>query len=257
VGLGACALAAFGFLKLEAHVLAAPLNAAPPRMIVMHDRPPHVVADTDAVLVRFAKTPWTKPTLCGDIATALAAVPWVKEVTSVHRFPDRHIEVRCQFRTPTALVQKVDKFYLVDPDGVRLPGEYVNDPAYFIVQGVGANTPEPGKAWPGDDLRAGLAVVKLLHAEPYRGQITGVLVHNFAGREDPRRPHVVLATDRGGGRIVWGSAPGKEIEENTIAAKLSLLRTNFERYGRVDANRAVIDISVHPDRIITAEAARG
>ena len=54
-----------------------------------------------------------------------------------------------------------------------------------------------------------------------------------------------------GGRIIWGSAPGAEIEENTVAEKLELLRSNYRRFGRADAGRGVIDVSVHPDRIIT------
>lgn len=257
IGVAALGVAVYGLLQLEAHVLDNGLSEAPPRMIIMRDRPAHTVEATDAVLVKFAKVPWMSPTLCKDIATALAAIPWVKEVRSVHRYADRRIEVDCTYRRPAALVQQGATFYLVDEDAVRLPGEYANDPRYFIIQGAAARAPKPGRAWPGEDVPAALAVIRLLHAEPYREQITGVLVDNYGGRQDPRRPHVLLATDRGGGRIVWGSAPGREIEENTIAAKLGLLRSNFERFGRVDANREVIDISVYPDRIIAPERVRG
>jgi hypothetical protein len=99
-------------------------------------------------------------------------------------------------------------------------------------------------------LQAGLKLLRIVAAEPYFDQIAGILVDNYSGRSDPRGSHVELLTDRHGGRIRWGSAPGRELEENSIAQKLALLRQNFTSTGRADANRLVIDIATYPDRFI-------
>jgi hypothetical protein len=40
------------------------------------------------------------------------------------------------------------------------------------------------------------------------------------------------------------------VEENTVAQKLNLLRGNYQRFGRVDGDRMLLDVSVHPDRVI-------
>jgi len=97
-------------------------------------------------------------------------------------------------------------------------------------------------------------IVMLLYQEPFFDQISGILVDNYGGRRDKREPHVQLATAPEGGRIVWGSAPGEEIEENTVEQKLALLRENFRRWGRIDAGRWYIDISLFPDRFTTRGA---
>jgi len=59
-----------------------------------------------------------------------------------------------------------------------------------------------------------------------------------------------LTTDQNGGTIIWGSAPGQELEENTAAQKLAILRSNYARSGRLDSQYRVIDVSVFPDRFI-------
>ncbi len=102
----------------------------------------------------------------------------------------------------------------------------------------------------GDDLRAGLDLIELVSRREYGAQIVVVVVDNAQGRVDPRMPHLELATDRPGGRIRWGSAPGREIEENSVAQKLWILDANFRMTGRIDADHLVIDVSTLPDRFL-------
>ena len=146
------------------------------------------------------------------------------------------------------MVQQGTEFFLLDSGGVRLPGTYAYDPALPLIQGVGASVSNPGAKWPGQDVDAGLTVLKALEEQPFAGQITAVLVDNFGGRVNPRQTHIKLATDRAGGRVYWGSAPGFELEENSIENKLAILGENFRRTGRVDAHHAIIDVSTFPDR---------
>jgi hypothetical protein len=146
------------------------------------------------------------------------------------------------------MVQHGGEFLLVDADGVRLPGKYLYNPAWKLVQGVRASPPEPGVSWEGQDIRAGLAVIEALGEQPFADQITAVLVDNVGGRHQPGRSHVELATDRAGGRIRWGSAPGTEVEENSVPQKVAILYENYRQTGRLDAGHPVIDISTFPDR---------
>lgn len=240
---------AFGLVRLRQRVLASPRMRSPPR-IQLVDVPPDLSDVMKSAMEPFLKASVANPTLCADIAETLRGVGWVAEVRSVRLFPDRRVEVRCTYRRPAALVQCGASFYLIDENCVRLPGRYANDSTLPLIQGVGAPPPAPGETWRGQDVRAGLRVAQIVFDEPFASQITAVLVHNYGGREDPRAAHLLLATDRAGGRIIWGSAPGEEIEENDVKAKLRALRSNYRRFGRVDANRALIDISVHPDRVI-------
>ena len=190
---------------------------------------------------------WTDDGLCRDTAGRLASVAWIANVNAVHRTAYARFEVSARYRVPTALVQFGSEFILIDGDGVRLPGTYLYDPAWMLIQGVSRVAPPAGVKWEGDDLQAGLAIAAAMTLEPYRDQITAVLVENMGGRLDMRRSHVELATDRAGGRIRWGSAPGFELEENTVEHKLALLRENYRRTGRADASHPVIDISTFPD----------
>ena len=91
-------------------------------------------------------------------------------------------------------------------------------------------------------------MISLLGAEPYAAQLTAVLVDNFRSPSRAGRCPIELATDRAGGRIRWGSAPGTELAENSVDEKLAILRENFRSTGRADAGHAVIDISLFPDR---------
>ncbi len=239
---------AFGLYKLQQSVLAAPSYNAPARIHLV-DVPKDIEEQMAGAMRPFADTPWTDDHLCEQIAASLTATGWVDRVLRVQRFADRRIEVHCRYRTPLALVQMGSGFYLVDDHGVRLPGRYVNDPAFMLIQGVSTTPPSAGCLWDAPDLRAAVRLVKLLINEPFATQITAVQVHNFAGRVDPREGHIRLATNQPGSQIVWGSPVGEEIEENTAEQKLAILRANYHRFGRIDADRRLIDISVHPDRV--------
>lgn len=191
---------------------------------------------------------WTDAQLCRTMAARLASVGWVDKVTSVRRRSNGRFEVSGCYRIPVAMIQQGAEFLLTDGHGVRLPGTYRYDPLWTLVQGVAGRAPEPGEPWEGGDLRAALTILAVLAVEPFGDQITAVLVENVGGRRDPQRSHIELATDRAGGRIRWGSAPGFELEENSVEQKLAILRENYRQTGRADADHAVIDISTFPDR---------
>ncbi len=193
--------------------------------------------------------PWTEPDLCRQIAERLAGIGWIDAVDSVQRTIAGRFEIKARYRLPFALVGVPRNDYvLVDAQGVRLPGLYVYHPRWYVINGVDSPAPKVGERWAAPDLQAGISILAALRPEPFRAQITGVNVVNFSGRKNARSTHVELLTDRDGGRIRWGSAPGYEVEENLAPQKLALLRQNFAQTGRADAGHPIIDISTFPDR---------
>jgi len=193
---------------------------------------------------------WLDDHLCQTMAAGLSSSGWLSHVNYVRRTGDARFEISGAYRSPVAMVQRGNDFYLADAEGVRLPGVYLFDPRWKVIQGVVEPVPEPGSRWGDPGLVAGLTVIDVLAGESFGDQITGVLVDNFGGRVDRTGPHIVLATDRAGGRIYWGSAPGQELAENSAGQKLAILRENYRRTGRADGNHPVIDISTFPDRFI-------
>lgn len=248
-----CAAAAFGLRAVERHVDGI-LTARPlPQPRLRFPGVPAVLeglADRDiqAAVEPLLAEPWTAPDLCRRMADAAAPVGWIKTLRGVRRLADGAIQIDCDYRTPAAIVAQRDGYVLVDDDQVRLPGVYAYHQSWIVISGVAEPPPPAGGVWLGEDLRAGLNLIASLRREPFTAQITAVLVDNYDGRLDPRRCHLEVATDRTGGRIRWGSAPGAEIEENSMAQKAAILRANFARTGRIDAHYAVIDISTFADR---------
>ncbi|MFQ5589912.1 MAG: cell division protein FtsQ/DivIB [Phycisphaerae bacterium] len=196
---------------------------------------------------------WLDDEVCRRMGDRLEQVGWVSRVNYVRRTSDARFHVSCRYRQPAAMVQQDEAFFLVGAEGVRLPGKYLYNPALQLIQGVEAPAPPAGTMWSGGDLRAALRILEAIRLEPFAHQITAVLVGNFEGRLLPERTHIELVTDRAGGRIRWGSAPGRELEENSLADKIAILRENYRRTGRVDAGQSTIDISAVPNGIVISE----
>lgn len=213
--------------------------------------PPGIQTDLLTALEPVRETAWGDPNLCRDIGVILENNPWVARVRSVRKHGTGRVDIDCRYREPVALVRGNQGLHLVTRDAIRLPGQYAYDPSLLVIEGVAVAPPPAGRVWEAPALRAGLAVADRLDGEPFAAQITGVLVDNYGGRIDKEAAHIRLATDRPGGTIIWGSAPGEELEETTASEKIAILRENFRRYGRVDAQRQTIDISIHPQRFMT------
>ena len=263
IGLGIVAVGAiasgiaWGLDKLDRQVHAQPRFAGPPEL-VLPDVPEGLEPVIRQELGALASARWSDPQLCLRIGRQLEKNAWVRSVESVRRLPTGRIEARCVYREPVALVQTGGEFVLIDEDCVRLPGRYPYRPSWVLIQGVSSVPPPAGQTWTPPDLAAAVAVLNRLADEAFADQVTAVRVHNYRGRIDARGAQIELATDRAGGRVVWGSAPGEEVEENSAEQKLAILRRNHELYGRIDAGRQVIDVTTFPDRFTTPiEAASG
>lgn len=196
------------------------------------------------------------PYLAGRLGRTLAEpdVGWVKSVKRIVVHPDGVVSVRCDYREPAAWFVHGRECFLVDDEGVRLPGCYevldCEGGELMMIKGVRMKAPEVGQIWRGADVSAGLKLARMLRGEAFRYQVRRIDVENHDGRVDRSRPHIELATDLPGSRIWWGRAPDEEFGiEIPAEQKVTLLRTLYDQWGRIDLNRSYVNIMTWPDRI--------
>lgn len=194
--------------------------------------------------------------LARRIATNLSdtGIGWIKSVDRVTVRPDGLVSIRCRFREPVAFVQHGDWCYLVDAESVLLPGKFRPDDCtatnLLTITGLRAGPPAVGQLWPGADLQSGLKLAALIDQRRFKEQVQYIVVSNHEGREDKTRPHIELATNHRGSRVWWGRPPFEEHGlETTAHQKLALLEWLYNEYGRIDLNRAYVDLRTHPNSV--------
>jgi len=176
-------------------------------------------------------------------AQALRGNPWVKRVDQVARRWGGRVLVEAEYRRPVAVVAGKDGYHLIDDQGVCLPGLYKQNQAkqLGLVQLTGVSSAPPaqvGEVWPGEDVQAGLALIRLLANEPY---LDKVLAFDVSDRDSRGRLRLVLHTNDG--TVRWGLPPGQEhsIEPNA-QVKLGWLRQLAQRDGSLSTGGQIIDI---------------
>lgn len=176
-------------------------------------------------------------------ALALDRDPWVRQVEQVYRRGDGTVEVNAEYREPVAMIGGPDGYHMVDAEGVRLPGMYMEHQVALLglprITGVVSDPARaPGQSWEGQDVQAGLALVRLLAGQPFAEQIRA---YDVGYRDQRGRIRLVLET--GEGLVRWGLPPGQEqpIEPDT-ATKLARLRYLYEQNGSIDTGGQLVDI---------------
>ena len=215
-----------------------------------------------------------------DRVAMLKTNPWIKNVRQVRRGyaqrPGDSLEIDCDYRAPIALVRWGKDYWLVDGEGVKLPERFeaADVPKIVVgrdghtnirvVEGVQRPPPQPGRTWGGEDLTAGLEMVKRLYGVNYADEIVKVNVANFGGRVDVREAQLVLGTKHST-EIRWGRPVGAKDDFIEVRAdrKFDYIRRVYEEFGRCDARQRWIDVRYDVVRIpsvdttATAGATRG
>jgi hypothetical protein len=208
-----------------------------------------------------------------DRVAMLKTNPWIKNVRQVRRGygqrPGDSLEVDCDYRAPIALVRWGKDYWLVDGEGVKLPERFTaaDVPKIVIgrdgrtnirvVEGVQRPPPQTGRPWGGEDLSAGLDMVKRLYGLGFADEIVKVNVANFGGRVDLREAQVVLGTKHvvpgttQTSEIRWGRPLGAKDDFIEVSAerKLDYVRRVYEEFGRCDARQRWIDVRYDMIRI--------
>ena len=253
-------LGAVGFFYLRRYVEHKSFPSDPPDIVLvnrpvwMSDFLAEQIANT--ARPRTAHSPFDQQMLV-DAVEMLRTNPWIKDVKQVRRAfrkaPGDILEIDCTYRAPIAIVQWGDFFSLVDGEGVKLPEQFTYGQLskimfgqdgkmnIRIIDGVVRPPPAPGHKWIGDDLAAGIDLVKVLYGQPYTEEIRTVRVTNFGGRVDPKEAWLVCVT-RDQTEVRWGRVKDNDPAEVSIAQKLDYLHQIVEKYHRVDANHSAVDI---------------
>lgn len=175
------------------------------------------------------------------VSEALARCAWVRRVHSVLVRHDGRVRIHAEFRKPAALVARQDHAWLVDEQGVRLPRDLplaqVDRGSWLVIVGVRQPPPRhPGQRWPGEDLAAGMRLLRYLHEAralglaPFWRALTAVDVSHYT----PQRGELRLLTNDPRVFVIWGRPPGEEYEiEAGPTRKLDALRTLFVSQGGV------------------------
>jgi hypothetical protein len=176
-------------------------------------------------------------------AEALEHDPWVREVIQVSRRTGGRVLVSARYRQPVAVIQGKDGYHLVDAQGVCMPGLYAMHEVerLGLVMVLGVSTPPPAKAgevWPGEEVSAGLSLIRLLSAEPYMDKIRSF---DVSQRDERGRLRLVLHTEDG--TVRWGLPPGEEHAiEPDAQVKLGWLRQLAQRDNALSSGGQIIDI---------------
>jgi len=218
----------------------------------------HILADLRACSGLTDADDWNDSDLVARVAAELSRpdVGWVRDVRRVMKIPGGTLRIYCDFRRPVAWVRFGRYDYLVDADGVRLPGRYRRESSggSGLVPVVGVRTPPPpvGAPWPGHDVGSVIQVAALLERQPFSRQLAGMQLRRTGSNDVPE---LILLTDQNESCIRWGSLPGEEAaDENKAFDKITLLNDMYEESGRIDQNSAFIDLTIAPDRVGISES---
>ena len=204
------------------------------------------------VHLRVSNEEWSlfDDTLVARIGRAFEKNAWVKRVTTVERvFPDQ-LQVKFELRKAHLAILKPNGLYIIDRDGVRLPGVYAEPPACessVRFTGLASVPPPAGQRWIDAEIGAALEMAALVGREPVfaKAKVATVDLANFGARLDKRRPEVALVTSNGC-TIEWGRVPSStNVAEAPLADKLENLRRVVETWPALEG-RLCVKLHVTP-----------
>lgn len=184
------------------------------------------------------------PRLVPYIAERLKADPWVRRVVRVERRygdPSGGVRVRLEIREPYLVVERREGYFLVDRDGVRLPGQYARRPCLdpgvpvYPVRGIPGPVPVAGARWEDPGILAAVDVADVLGGYGVGGMVStqAIDVSNIGGRVDRREPEILIWAEQGVA-IRWGRPRTTEAYgEPDVRTKLQSLAMVLRQYPRL------------------------
>ena len=167
--------------------------------------------------------PLDDPELQRRLARAFDMHPWVRRVVAVELLHPAAAVVEVECREPVAMVAWQDGLLAVDAEGVVLPGADFTPEAAAVYPRVAGieSSPQGSEGFPWGDTAVEEAAALAAALGPDWAALG--LVDMRPVRERNARLWELAASD--GSRILFGSAPGRELAgEPTAAAKLARLK---------------------------------
>lgn len=202
----------------------------------------------DVAKIQLSKTEVSRESLILT-ADALAATGWFLDVNQVRWVDENEAVIDATFLIPYARVHDALGYVYIDDKGRRLPkrnGEIVNTKYHFIsITSPQYDRPQrPGLQWNGDDVAAGLEVLKLIYNKPWAFQVKEISLSKWNVAKTLR-----LISDSSS-TFIWGSAPGEERPLESLAnKKLEWLNSMYESSGRIDLGSSAEFDLTNPTRV--------
>lgn len=191
------------------------------------------------------------PELTAWVGQRVMDSPWVERVERVAKQADGTVRVRAEFREPVAFVVHQRWAYLVDEAGhwlgPRSNPDFVRPDQWYVIIGAEHAAPsEAGERWIGNDVAAGLQLVRYLRAAEaqrhlnFRDAIRSVDVANYNLEENAFDGRLRIQTVYPYCYIRWGEPPGEEYPIETRASrKLDMLRSLYADRGGFPEGRLI------------------
>lgn len=185
------------------------------------------------------------------VGRALGQTGWLRSMPKVRRDDVGRIVVTAEWRRPLGVVRYGGRDHLVSWEGRLMPPVYApgtsGQPVLLGVTGVPAS---PGPARYEQLLEhsdphaaSGLALLRVLVAQPYAEQVAGVDVSPLALASGRVGAGMIEIVTTHGTRVVWGSAPGSfRPGEQADDVKLARLAELNRQYGRIDGRASRLEI---------------
>jgi hypothetical protein len=194
------------------------------------------------------------PSLCANLSTELGRSPWVERVERVTKRSDGVISVAAKFRLYLTFVLKDGLGHLVDESGIRLPRDEhksilearQSEYRMIYLEGVREAPPPVGETWPGQDVAAGLKLVRFLShqcQDQLLPSLKAVDVSNFGFQQSRQEGRLRIRTLYPNRQVLWGDPPGEEVEpELSPARKLDCLWRLYSGRGQLPDRGGAIDV---------------
>ena len=185
-------------------------------------------------------------------------VVWLADVRVRTTYDCLRIEAR--WRRPVAVIKSGPVKFYVDNEQVVLDFVPLEDLPIVEIKGLAPTSEAPplGGIWQREDLGAAIAILNRLDQmdrtltpdKPLLYEIDRIDVTNHDGREDDRKPHIVLYT-KDDKEITWGAELGKWQRhlESTDEQKLAKLYGYYKEYGTLTGRARFINLRDPRDKI--------
>lgn len=177
--------------------------------------------------------------LLPKLARHYESSPWVSKVELLERRLPHDLKIKLELRKPFIAVllprrSGGSRYYIVDKEIVRLPGEYKKLPvmpvSLPVVVGVKDRPPLAGKKWEDKGLHNAITIARVLEEQNMIQSLhlARIDVNNVEGHHSSRESEIVLWT-RNNIPIQWGRAPDTDkFGELTMEDKIKNLKLVLE-----------------------------
>jgi hypothetical protein len=215
--------------RVEPHVATRPEYLMPAEKIEITPAPEwiHTNLQTEVIRDSGLKEPLSilDDKLTARLTQAFSLHPWIARVAAVRTSYPPRIQVDIEYRRPVAMVEVLGGLLPIDVDGVLLPTEDFSPPDaqnYPRIAGIVSGPLGPlGTRWGDPAVEAAAKLAPVLQPVWTEFRLHHVQLQSRLG---PSAKFVLELVAIGGNTFVWGSPPGSESNDESIAAeKLALL----------------------------------